>query len=121
MYIFELIAERRIKEAMEKGEFDNLSCAGKPLPPDGLEYIPEDLRTSFKILKNSGYVPEEVDLRKSIYNLNQLLDSCTDEKQKNELRQKLNEKQFRYSTLVESRNPSGINLMYHEKILNRLK
>jgi hypothetical protein len=33
MSIFEKIAERKIEQAMAQGEFDNLSCKGKPLPP----------------------------------------------------------------------------------------
>ena len=31
---FRSIAEEKIKEAIERGEFDNLSGFGKPLPPD---------------------------------------------------------------------------------------
>ncbi len=49
MYIFELIAERKIREAMERGEFDNNPLQGKPLPKDHLENVPPDLRMAYKI------------------------------------------------------------------------
>jgi len=119
MYIFEKIAERRIEEAMKRGEFDNLSLKGQPLPPDGMERIPEELRMSYKILKNSGIIPEEVELRKHISNLNDLLETCDDEIQKKMLRKKLNEKQLRYRMIMESKG-IAINLQYHEKIMNKL-
>ena len=60
MYAFEIIAERRILEAMDRGEFDNNPLAGKPLPPDGLDNVSPELRMSLKILKNAGVIPEEL-------------------------------------------------------------
>lgn len=119
MYIFEMIAERRIVEAMKRGEFDNLSLKGKPLPPDGLDNVPEELRMSCKILKNAGIIPEEVDLRRNIANLNDLLEVCDDEIQKINLRKKLNEKQLRYRMIMESKG-IAVNLQYHEKIMKKL-
>jgi hypothetical protein len=69
MGIFDFIAEQRIKEAIAKGEFDNLEGFGKPI--DNTEYFsaPEEDRIAFHILKNAGVVPEEVELRKSIYEI----------------------------------------------------
>ena len=46
------IAEKRIAEAMDKGEFDNLPGRGKPLEIEDLSAVPEDLRMAYKILKN---------------------------------------------------------------------
>ena len=46
MLAFELIAERRIREAMERGEFDNNPLAGKPLPGDGLDNLPQEMRNT---------------------------------------------------------------------------
>ena len=122
MYLFEIIAERRIQEAMKNGEFDNLPGKGKPLPKDNLDYVPEELRAACKILKNAGYVPEEVELRKAIYHLTDLLRTCTDAEEISDIRKKLNQKQLRYSMLMESRETSSsVNLMYQEMIMERLK
>lgn len=58
--MLEFIAERRIAEALAKGELDELPGAGKPLELDDDALIPEELRMAYRILKNAGYAPEEV-------------------------------------------------------------
>ena len=121
MSIFEVIAERRIEEAMARGEFDNLPCAGKPIPPDDLIMVPEELRMAYKILKNAGIVPEEIELRKSIYSLNELLKACIDEEEKIRLRIKLTEKQLRYNMIMEARGLKKLDPQYNEKIMDKLK
>ena len=55
----QLIAENKIQEAMKQGEFDDLPGKGQPLPDDGLDQVPEDLRMAFKLLKNAGYISGE--------------------------------------------------------------
>jgi hypothetical protein len=39
------IAEARIREAMERGEFDDLPGKGRPLVLEDLSRVPEDLRS----------------------------------------------------------------------------
>ncbi len=73
MSFWERIAEERIQEAMARGEFDHLPGAGKPLPEDDLPGVPPELRMAYRILKNAGYVPEEVRLRREIADVHQLL------------------------------------------------
>lgn len=77
-----IIAEERIREAGEKGAFDNLPGAGKPLELEDDSHIPEDLRLAYKLLKNAGYVPEEVADRKEAQNIMDTLEHCTDEREK---------------------------------------
>lgn len=80
MLFLERLAERKIEEALARGEFDRLSCAGKPLPmEDDWPEVAPALRLAYKILKNAGYVPEEVTLRREISDLRQLLAGCRDE------------------------------------------
>lgn len=73
MNAIERIAERRILEAIERGEFDRLPGAGKPLDLDEDADVPAELRVAYRILKNSGFVPPEVELRRDIANAEQLL------------------------------------------------
>ena len=54
-----IVAEQRIREAMDKGEFDNLPGRGRPLDLDGEANIPEELRMAWKLLKNAGYGAQE--------------------------------------------------------------
>lgn len=63
----ERIAEKRIRDAMEAGEFDNLEGAGKPLPKDDNNpFVPADMRVAFKVLQNSGYAPDWMTLAQEI-------------------------------------------------------
>lgn len=121
MYIFEKIAERRILEAMERGEFDNLPLKGKPLPPDDLAGVPEDMRIVVKIMKNAGILPEEMLLKKEILNIQKLIDACDDDEEIKELRRQMNAKQLRYDILMENRK-RGVGLSeYRSKILKKLR
>lgn len=69
MHIFEKLAEEKIIAAMQRGAFKDLPGAGKPLPADDLLNVPEELRMAYKVLKNAGYVPPELELRHEISNL----------------------------------------------------
>ncbi|MEO8286901.1 MAG: DUF1992 domain-containing protein [Chloroflexota bacterium] len=61
------IAERRIREAIEAGAFDNLEGAGQPLAADDDNpYVPSDMRVAFKVLQNSGYAPDWMTLAQDI-------------------------------------------------------
>ena len=85
-----LIAERRIRAAQEEGLFDNLPGNGKPLNLDDDSHVPEDLRLMFKILRNAGCLPIEMETRKEIYNVRQLLAAAIDEETRRELQRELN-------------------------------
>ena len=81
--IIQTIAERKIQQAMAEGSLADLShWKNKPLPPDDMANVPEDLRMAYRLLKNAGYVPEEVAMQKEITRLEQVLTGCTDEKEK---------------------------------------
>ena len=62
--------------------FDRLPGAGKPLELEDDSHIPEDLRMAYKLLKNAGYVPEEVLDRKEAQSIVEALESCEDEQEK---------------------------------------
>lgn len=60
MLVFEMIAERRIAEAVAQGEFDGLPGAGRPLELDDDALVPAELRMAHRILKNAGFLPGDV-------------------------------------------------------------
>jgi len=76
------IAERRISQAIEDGTFNIEQWKNKPLPPDNDSFVPDDLKMAYKILKNSGYVPLEIETRKEIRNLEDLISKTEDEHQR---------------------------------------
>ncbi len=55
-------ADEKIKQAIAKGEFDNLPGKGKPLDLGAYFATPEHLRMGYSILKNAGIIPEEMEL-----------------------------------------------------------
>ena len=56
---YETLIEQRIREATERGEFEGLPGAGKPIELDDDLLVPEEVRVAHRILKNAGYVPPE--------------------------------------------------------------
>lgn len=95
--------EERIKEAMARGEFDDLPGKGKPLDLDAYFNTPEDVRMAFSILKSNNFVPEEVEMMKEIADLKDKLDTCEVEDDREKLRSKLYEKRLALSLLFERR------------------
>ena len=73
MFPIDEIAERRIAEAMDRGEFEGLPGAGKPLRLEDDSLVPEELRAGYRLLKNAGYLPEEIRLRREISEVETLL------------------------------------------------
>ena len=90
MRLFERIAEERIRDAMEEGLFDNLPGKGKPLNLDDDSGVPEDLRLAYKVLKNANCLPIEMELRKQVFSLRQLLAAAIDEPTRHAFRRELN-------------------------------
>lgn len=60
MSIFDLLAEERIRAALEKGELSGLPGEGRPLEFDDDALVPAELRMSNRILRNAGYVPPAI-------------------------------------------------------------
>jgi hypothetical protein len=99
MEIFRKIAEQKIQEAIRNGEFDNLSNAGKPLDLHEDTSIPEDLRIAYKILKNAGCVPPELELRNEIISLRSLINTIDDDKERLKRLRELNFKILKLNEL----------------------
>ncbi|MBT8342928.1 MAG: DUF1992 domain-containing protein [Desulfatitalea sp.] len=87
---FESIVEQRIKAAQQKGAFDNLSGAGRPLDLTRDQHIPEDLRLPYKILRNADCLPPEIELKKEIQRTEELLACLPDTAQRYAVLKKLN-------------------------------
>lgn len=60
------LVEQRIQDGIERGLFDNLSGAGKPLNLDEDALVPEDMRMAFRLLRSNGLAPLWVELNKEI-------------------------------------------------------
>ena len=86
---FQKIIEERIRKAQEEGEFDNLPGSGRPLCLDDT-HVPEELRLAYKILKNAECLPPEIELKKEITRIEEVLAGMTDTAEKYRVLKKLN-------------------------------
>ena len=90
MSLFDKIVEERIRTAQEEGLFDKLPGKRTPLNLEDDSSVPEDLRLTYKVLKNSNCLPIEMELRKEYFSLRKLLDAAIDEPTRRQLRRELN-------------------------------
>jgi hypothetical protein len=119
MRCFEKIAERRIKAAIEEGVLDNLPGTGKPLALGDDSHIPEDLRMAHKVLKNAGFVPPEIALRKEIARTEDLLEGMEDTKAKYRQIKKLNALITKLNMARKTQVAFDKDQRYEEKLVER--
>jgi hypothetical protein len=101
------IIEEKIKEAMDRGEFDNLPGRGKPIDLEAYFATPEEMRVGHSILKSAGFIPEEVQLLKEIEELRQQLGACHDEGEQIRIKRKIDMEVLKLNTLAERRRNRG--------------
>ena len=98
---FDKLVESIIKDAMERGDFDNLPGKGKPIDLTAYFDTPEDVRMAYVLLKNAGMTSHEVELLKEIAELKQVLAAILDEKKKQEIRREIEKRQIELSLMME--------------------
>lgn len=76
MDLLDQLAEQRIQEALARGEFTDLPGRGQALELSDDRLIAPELRTAFRLLKNADCLPPELELRKQIRDLQDLLDGA---------------------------------------------
>lgn len=84
------IAEQKILEAMKTRKLTSEKWRNKPLPLDDDRHIPDDLKMAYKILKNSGYLPPEIEEKKEVQRLEELIAASEDEHERLRQMKKLN-------------------------------
>ena len=93
--------ERIIREAMARGEFDNLPGKGKPIDLTAYFDTPEEIRLAYSVLKNADILPQEVELLKEIAGLKEKLEATTNETQRRALLKTLEEKRLQFTMMME--------------------
>ena len=115
------IVEQRIKEAQEKGEFDNLPGHGKPLKLEDDSHVPEDLRIAYKILKNADCLPPELQEKKEIRQMEDLLASLPDEKERYKLIKKINFRIMKLNMVGKKSPLLEEKQLYYRKVIDKSK
>lgn len=102
------VAEAKIREAIEKGLFDNLPTEGKPVEIEIDRRVPAELRGSYSVLKSAGMLPEEMELKKSMVTLRDLIDAATDGDERARAEAQLRDMSLRFEILMEKRRGTGL-------------
>jgi len=121
MWLLDQLAEARIREAVERSEFDDLPGAGEPLELDDDTLVPEELRAGYRLLKNAGCLPPELQLRREIHDVCALLTAARDAVESGRLARRLN---HLLSTLAAARGGNGDLRMeadYYQKLRRRVE
>src|SRR6185295_14248532 len=63
---WESLVERKIREAMEQGEFDDLPGKGQPVDTSENPFEDPELRMAHRMLRNAGFAPAWIEERKDI-------------------------------------------------------
>lgn len=95
--------EKQIKEAIARGEFDNLSGAGKPLDLEAYFNTPEDMRMAFAMLKSNEFVPEEVEIFREVAELDEKIKVCGDEEELAKIKRRRDERRLKLTLLLDAR------------------
>lgn len=118
---FEKVVEERIRCAQRSGAFNNLSGSGKPLPPDDLANVPVDLRMAYRMLRNAECLPPEIEMKKEIDRIEELLENMPDTEQKYRTLKRLN---FLIMKLNTSRGASVLSELpqhYADRVVGRME
>lgn len=103
MSIFARIAEAKIQEGIERGDFDGLPGRGRPLRFDDMSGIPPHMRLGYKILRNAGVAPPEVELRREVYRLDREMAATSDPGKLEALRRRKRDSDLSLAIMLERR------------------
>jgi hypothetical protein len=114
------IAEQKIAQAMQERDFNSPKWKNKPLPLDDDRFVPDDLKMAYKILKNSGYLPPEIEDRKEVKKLEDLIACTEDEHERLKQMKKLNVLLMK----IDAQRSSPVNIAgqndYYQKVVERI-
>ena len=88
--LLDALAERHIADAQARGDFDELPGSGAPLTLDDDALVPEELRAAYRLLKNAGCLPPELEANAEMRELERLLRNATTDDERRSLLARLN-------------------------------
>ncbi len=120
MLLIDRLAEENILAAARRGEFDDLTGAGKPLTLEDDSAVPEELRAAYRLLKNAGCLPPEQQMRNEIRQIEGLLNRIDADSEEPALRRRLLMLKTRLALQGRDFNLLAEEGAYREKLLRRL-
>ncbi|MFT8390967.1 MAG: DnaJ family domain-containing protein [Sporolactobacillus sp.] len=122
MGLIEHLAEEKIQQGLRDGQFEQLPGAGEPQKFEDDSMVPADLRVGYKLLHNAGYLPEELQLRKELVTLNDLLRCCTDGAEKEQISATIKRKRLQFEQIManSTMRKSTAFRNYRQRIMTKL-
>lgn len=118
-----IMSEQRIKKAYEDGDFKALPGFGKPLNLDDDLGVPQELKMAHRMMKNAGYSTDEMNVKKEMMRIEDLLRVCDDDLEKQELKKSLSENMLKYNAMLSKKRiktNGSLFKNYEHKIENKL-
>lgn len=104
------IAEAKIRDAIEAGEFEGLPGRGRPLSITDDSRVPAELRGAYSVLRTAGMLPEEMELKKSMVSLRDLIEHVTEDDERARLESRMRDLSVRFDLLMQKRRGAGLSL-----------
>jgi hypothetical protein len=97
-----------------------LPGAGAPLELEDEALVPQDLRAGYRVLKNSGFLPPELEIYREIRDVEQLLQRVADDDERARLMSRIN---FLLGRSAAGRRHGDLRVSqdYFEKLAERLE
>ena len=100
----ESAVDKWMREAEASGELKHIKGFGKPFKSDdAFAATPEELKLAFKVLKDSGYVPPQVEMFKELAELRTKLAEETDEDKRKVIQKQMAERQMKIQMFAEGK------------------
>ncbi len=121
MWLIDRLAEARIEEAREAGAFDDLPGAGRPLALEDDALVPESLRVGYRLLKNAGFLPPELQLQREIRDAEALLAQVRDGDERARAERRLRWLRLQLAEMRGDRPDLALEARYREQVMSRLQ
>lgn len=117
--LLDSLAEKHIGDAQARGEFDDLPGTGVPLDLGNHALVPEELRAAYRMLKNAGCLPPELESHAEIRDIETLLRAADNEDERGRLLARLQFLLLRAP--LGRRGGLSVEADYSEKIAEKLE
>jgi len=99
-----------IRNAMARGEFDNLPGAGKPIDLSAYFDTPEEIRLAYSVLKSADILPQEAEALKEIAALKDAARGEKDLAKRARLLKAADEKRMQFNLMMDRQKRSKTSL-----------
>ena len=120
MFLIDRLAEERIQQSIKRGDLDNLPGRGEPLQLDDDSHVPPELRAAYRLLKNAGFVPPEIEWRRELSEIEALLTQAENDADSDRIRKRLLVLRLQLEQSGKSGSQLWLQSAYRERLIQKL-